>query len=298
MNRLKWYFVMSQAAVLAPMQSVIAQQRTGLGRDYFPALSRPANYPAAKFELFVYPLDKQGVSVQIPFRLETLTYAPDGTALYTSSTTRDQTCIQRVEFHPYRTIQVVCLPALRSVYSMDISVTADMVLVSGVVRNGAKPRWGLFTRQLPEGRMRTVLESPGCRASGDNYVGARLSVSLSPDAARAIAIHNDELELIDIESGTVRSLGEGLRKAAWSPDGRWIAALRRRGSKTLLMDTSNFTQDRYLDESEAQWSPDSRYLLRIKPCPFPIASNGVGTIEALDVVTGKSTAFESSRCSI
>jgi len=120
---------------------------------------------------------------------------------------------------------------------------------------------------------------------------------LSPSGRQAVAIRHDQLELIDIDTRTTRLIGDGFLKASWSPDGRWIAALNRHG-KTVLMDTSDFKTRRTLAESEVEWSPDSRYLLRVKGCFFPIASNGVGTVQALDVNTGQTVTIESSKCKV
>jgi hypothetical protein len=78
---------------------------------------------------------------------------------------------------------------------------------------------------------------------------------------------------------------------------QWIAALDVHG-KTQLIDSVDFKRKRTLIESVVQWSPDSRYLLRIKPCSPPVAVNGVGTVQALDIATGKSLTIESSRCTV
>src|SRR5579872_5802520 len=123
------------------------------------------------------------------------------------------------------------------------------------------------------------------------------SLSLSPDTEQAVAVRRDRLELVRVADGTSRVIAQGILNAAWSPDGRWIAALDVHG-RTELYDTSDFKRKRTLAESEVQWSPDSRYLLRIKSCLFPIAVNGVGTVQALDVATGKSVTIESSRCKV
>jgi hypothetical protein len=87
-------------------------------------------------------------------------------------------------------------------------------------------------------------------------------------------------------------------KAAWSPDGRWIAALQDNGSemRTVLMDTSSFVERRILGESNVECPPDSRYLLAAKDdnhCAY-----NLGTLEAMDVETGKRTTIDSSRCKV
>lgn len=105
------------------------------------------------------------------------------------------------------------------------------------------------------------------------------------------------MELIDIVHGTAEPLGENLFVAAWSPDGKWLAAVERgeRG-RTILMDAKNLSQRRILGNSELDWSPDSHYLLGMKQqdrCgPYS------GTLEAIDIETGRRTTVESSRCQV
>jgi hypothetical protein len=125
--------------------------------------------------------------------------------------------------------------------------------------------------------------------------GQRPSLSLAPDSSEGVAVRGNRLQLFQINGTATRDIAEGIVKASWSPDGRWIAAIDAHG-KTQLIDTTDFKKKRTLDESEVQWSPDSRYLLRIQPCSSPVAVNGAGTVQALDISTGKTTIVESSRC--
>ncbi len=107
--------------------------------------------------------------------------------------------------------------------------------------------------------------------------------------------YQNRLELIDLVRRDTRSLGEGYVKASWSPDGRWIAALENGGKwRTVLIDAGDFTKKRTLVTTEVEWSPDSRYLLRVKPCPRADS----GTIETLNVDSGEVVAIESSKCKV
>ena len=65
------------------------------------------------------------------------------------------------------------------------------------------------------------------------------------------------------------------------------------GAKTL-------SQERILGSTTLIWSPDSRYLLNKKfnlGCGLS-GLGGVGTLEVVDVGTGKRTEVESSSCAV
>ena len=129
------------------------------------------------------------------------------------------------------------------------------------------------------------------------YKSAWLSLSLSPDGRKAVGIHSGRLELIDLEHSSARLLGEGFAKAAWSPDGQWVAALENGGrSRTILLTTDGFTTRKILGTTEAERSPDSRYLLSVSARDH--CGPDYGTLEYVEVATGKRSVIESSRCKV
>lgn len=276
-----------------------AQTSTPVARsifDYRPALSRPAVYPSPAFNLIVFPPGKSDVSVEIPYRLGVFTYSASGRAIYTSSTTPEGTCLNRIDLSPVRATAAACPSNLGGVFSIAVSAKEDKAFVSGRIKEGAQFRCGIFEVRMPEGAIRPVLVLPTCGSNKD-FADSPTSISLSPTADHLVAIRNDVLELIGVENGTTQPIGEGFARASWSPDGRSIAALTRR-DRTIIFDVSSWKKTKELPESTVQWSPDSRYLLRIRWCRFPRAVNPVGTIEILNVNTGKSVAVESSKCSV
>lgn len=101
--------------------------------------------------------------------------------------------------------------------------------------------------------------------------------------------------VIELNSGEARTLGAGYSDAGWSPDGRRIAAVENSGRHTRLFDAATLRQAKTLPGSGAKWSPDSRYLLRVTPCRDEAED---GTIEALDVETGRSVPIPSSHCMV
>lgn len=62
-------------------------------------------------------------------------------------------------------------------------------------------------------------------------------LSLSPDGKRAVGTRAGRVELIDVAKGTVEYLGGEFFIAAWSPDGKWLAALEKgEHGRTILFD--------------------------------------------------------------
>jgi Tol biopolymer transport system component len=112
-----------------------------------------------------------------------------------------------------------------------------------------------------------------------------------------VATHNHHLELIDLVSGVAKPFGEGLLMGAWSPDGRWLAALESDGrGRTILMDAHDYARRRIVGSSDLEWSPDSRYLLGWKE--HDLCGPDFGTLQMIDIETGRATAIESSKCKV
>ena len=124
-----------------------------------------------------------------------------------------------------------------------------------------------------------------------NGTWARCSAILRLSCSR-----EHRLELIDTETKAVPSLGDGFYDAAWSPDGRWIAALGDNGDHTVLIDAFTLTKRKTLPPSEVIWSPDSRSLLASRlrwRCPPDF-----GSLELIDIESGKTSIIQSSACQI
>ncbi len=172
-------------------------------------------------------------------------------------------------------------------------------MISGQYHLSLDGGCGIFEINLSDGKVRKVLDNPACLAPGSQgYFAAWLNISLSPDGQKAVAIRKHRLELLDLTRATVRALGDDFVEAAWSPDGKWIAALRNRGDEwtTVLMGTSSFIVRRIIGNSDVKWSPDSRYLLAGKEDDD--CEDSLGTLEAVDIENGKRTTIDSSKCKI
>jgi WD40 repeat protein len=102
------------------------------------------------------------------------------------------------------------------------------------------------------------------------------------------------VELIDIARGSAEPLDGAFFIAAWSPDGKWLAAVEKgEKGRTILLDAKTLARRRTLGPSEVDWSPDSRYILAVEPCgPYS------GTFSAMSVETGERTVIASSKCRV
>ncbi len=269
--------------------------RGGLLRDYYPSFCRAARYPEPGCEFVIFRDGTQSTLITLPFRLEFLAYARSGKAVYTLSTSTNPICVHRVDLSPVQVVPEVCPPGLATVFAFTVSADAAEVLVSGQIKGVGGVRCGVFDIRLADGETTQILRAGNCGAY--NFQRSWTSLSLAPDSSRGVAVRMDQLELFENGKAGTLSIAVGIVRAAWSPDGRWIAALDRHG-KTRLIDATDFKVKRTLGETEAEWSPDSRYLLSVKECPFPLAVNGVGTIRAIDIDNGNATEIRSSRCQV
>ena len=233
-------------------------------------------------ELRVFPLS--GKAFTIPVRtLSGAVFSPDGRALYGACT-------------PYRDQEKDGDPIRIAICKVDLYTGATTTVPSTVqdlVRCGPKialqiDRVPALT--FPDGNP-TFISLP---ADGQPW----RDLSLSPDGERAVATHNRQLRLIDVVRGTAKPLVDEVFIAAWSPDGKWLAYVENReNGRTILMDAATLSPQHVLGNSELDWSPDSHYLLGMKRsdrCGFQEA----GTLEAIDVPSGKRTTIESSKCQV
>ncbi len=191
---------------------------------------------------------------------------------------------------------------LAIVWSFSASATQDRIIISGMHLDSGTKTCGLFELDATTRVVKPVLLSEDCRCA------AWLDLNLSPDGKHAIAHRTcmeglkDDLELIDLIAGTMSPLGEHLWKAAFSPDGKWIAALENgpRGiSKTVLIDRNDRSRRRELggtSDVEAVWSPDSRYILHVNQTAC--AWQHPLSLEVIDIQGGKRSIVPNSECKV
>jgi hypothetical protein len=258
----------------------------------------PAFYDAGSVgreppKLHVFPVAGQLFTIRLPFQIGRLAASPDGKVLYGSrffDPSEPNTGLYKVEFGPTRAAKVPGSEGLASVNGIAASST-KVVVSAGYLTNGFVSRCGLYELSLASGDVHKILSNPDCK-----YTSSWYSMGLSPDSRRIIAVREHRLELIDTETGAVQPLGNDFNYAAWSPDGRWIAALDGNSDHTVLIDALTLKKRKTLPPSEVIWSPDSRHILASEPharCPPDF-----GTLELIDIDSGKASIIRSSTCQI
>ena len=248
--------------------------------------------------LVVFPFVGEAYSIALPFAIGYFAHTPDGEVLYANADyadmfkglrgAPDRPGVFRFELNSMRP-SLVPGSAEIEVFGLAVSRRQDKLLVSGQVRSDRRLTCGLFEVSLPGGATRNVMEIKDC-----DYRSAWREPSLSPDGEYAVAVRGGSLELFDLKSRKVRSLGNNFVRGSWSPDGDWIAAIRTTG-ETIVMDTGTFVTRRTLADTNGDWSPDSRYLLGTTSAG---CGNEFVTLQAVDVTTGARRTITSSVCKI
>ena len=225
-------------------------------------------------------------------------FAADGRSLY--AVTGES--LIRVDFKPVRYTPV---RGTQGFSIRDYAVTPDgsKVVISGHHREGTTGKCGVFEITVSTGSVRYVL------ADDCAYHWSWMDLAVSPDGNRAVAEygnsnvdHNYRLDLIDLVIGTTKSLGDLIRPA-WSPDGKWIAAIEWNRRRLILLDARNFSNRRNMESTiDAAWSPDSRYLLvwteHLLRCGIFLDVDAPSSFEILEVATGKRSSVDSSQCQL
>ena len=204
----------------------------------------------------------------------------------------------RVDLSPVHVTTLADLVGLGAVFGLVISPHQDKILFTGAGWKGS-PGCDLFEIEASGENFRRLLSDFGCDVGG-----------VSPDGTKMLVRRGDGLSVVDFATGTAVSLGTGLWKGAWSPDGRWIAALhldppseepRPRLSKTIRIDASDFSKRLDLggtNDEEVMWSPDSKYLLYCDWGPSICSHSDGLALVTLDVESGKRVVVKGSKCKI
>jgi hypothetical protein len=237
-------------------------------------------------KLHVFPLDGRSFTVQLPFQLGLFAVSPDGAAIY-AQRTGPKPSLYKIEFGPTRVTKLFDLDRLPPIYGMAASST-KIVVAAGYLGGGP---CGLYELAISSGRAHQILSDSDCKTRSP-----WTSLSLSPDSKRMVAVRTQSLELIDTQTGAFQLLGEGFEYAAWSPDGRWIAALEYNGDHTVLIDAVTLDKRRKLRGTEVIWSLDSHAILASRGHWY--CGPDLATLELIDIQTGKATTVRSSSCKI
>ena len=229
----------------------------------------PALYTSSRagHELKVFPRVGEAFSIPLPIALSSLSFSPDGKALYGSRLFDATMLLQqdpsknggvfKVQFDPVRVSLLPGSERLFPVYSLAVSAAKDMLVAIGFEPGGKRGMSSLLELNLKTGAVRTIVESFAPMTDRTIYYA---NLSLKPDALQATAYHNHRVEIIDLTNGATRLLEAGIEAAAWSPDGRWLAV--NKGATTILLDSSTLKQRRVLGCYASEMVP--RFSLSFK----------------------------------
>jgi hypothetical protein len=149
-------------------------------------------------------------------------------------------------------------------YCLEIAISprADFILASGLLRREGDER-GLFEVSVPGGEIKPIF----LQHEPLEHNIAWTDLSIAPNGYRAVANLGGQLKIIDLAAHKTQPLNAKFFLATWSPDGKWLAVLEKGESgRTILLDATTLQQRRVLGHTELEWSPDSRYLLAIRSC--------------------------------
>jgi WD40 repeat protein len=275
---------MKLTSLLAMLTATLPLQLSGqrkapeppAGYPYSAAFVSTISAPEGHTELVIFPFRAKVRKIPIHHAAAPFSYGLDGRALYGACTPeQDGNSTAKI---------ALCRIDLKTGATIPVVGTIHDFYPSRTNSAGSSESVNVFGLILPDGNVKAV------SLPKDKH--RWMDLSISPDQKRAVATHCGTVELIDLDLGTIRSLGDEFFIAAWSPDGKWLAAVEKgeRG-KTVLMDAKTLSRKRVLGTSELDWSPDSHYLIGFKSC-----DSDFGTLEAVDVETGLRTVIESSRC--
>jgi len=256
-------------------------------------------------ELAVFPLSGKAFGLPLPAALDVLAFGPEGNALYArhlgdmaAVAGEPEPGLVKIEFNPMRVSAVRGSATLSRYYAVAVSRLQDRLILSGHLVGTPRSSCGIFELQLATGSVRPVVESRACDPVTDPPYAHWEYISVSPDGLRAVALRNHRLELINLSDGEVSVVGGGAYlMGAWSPDGRWLAAVKSKADDTSLLNARTLGEGRPIGGTDLQWSPDSRYLLA-RERSLLCGLGETGTFEVVDVALGKRSEVQSSRCLI
>jgi hypothetical protein len=245
--------------------------------------------------LEIFPFAAKAFTIALPFPLGPFAFSPNGKALYGARLFDNPARppipgLFKVDLDPIRATAVRGSEAV-GVESLAVSEHGDKIIIAGGERGAP---CGIFELTLASAAIRRVVTASPCDPL--NISSHWLGISVSPDGTRATAHRNHHLDLIDLVAGTVTQAPDDFLLGAWSPDGKWLAAVKAGSNATVLLDARTLEQRRVIGMTDLVWSPDSRYLLaknRQIPCGPEAA-----TLQMVDVDTGKRIEIRASKCLI
>jgi hypothetical protein len=266
----------------------------------------PGTHYSAAFltggDLVVFPYDGKKITADLPSPFTGYSFSADGKTVYGFARPIGETPppVAVASINPPGLVAIEASRGLRNVQSIAADATGDIMAVTALYQHDRVQQCGVFKLDVAKGTVEHVVNNPGGECV--NFVSLWKGLSLSPDGSRALGTAGSRnLGVIDLKQHRIEKLWPG-SSAAWSPDGKWIAALTYALPVEIqLIRASDLSIARTLGQTSVgrlQWSPDSRYLLLLDMGACGIGTGYFGTLETLDIDTGQRAAITSSRCEV
>jgi hypothetical protein len=295
--------MITMAVVVAMLASPAA--RSAEPASFSPAalVSRQTTGNHAEFFIAVFPPAGKEFEISLPLMPRWFAYGPSGRSVYATALKEtgprsftDERGMFKIELDPVRVSNIEGLDAFYSLGPFAVSQGEDLVVSGGAKGNYPAGSCGVYEIRLPAGDVRAAIETSDCRAGSPWRV-----LSLSPEKTEALISANRNLALLDLAKGSITKIEVQLSKGSFSPDGKWIAAIQINNPnppKLILIDRSDLAKRRDLgasEDSEAVWSPDSKFLLHAVYRPACPSQNPLA-LETLEVQTGTRSVIKESIC--
>jgi len=234
------------------------------------------------YQLILFPLDGPELTVPLPAELpvgmRVLAFSPDGNAIHSQEADplNGSIGIYKIEFQPPRASVVPGSAGMGEIWCLTASPSSGKVIVGGTS--------GSTFEIDPVAAKRLPLPA-----------GPPSTCGVSPDGKQVVRKNGKQLDLVETQTGAsrvIKGVG-GDATCMWSPNGQRLECSG--DGEIAVIDASDTSRRRTFRGGLGEWSPDSKYLLRVKSRLFCL---DFGSLEALDVETGKRKAIKSSDCRI
>ena len=267
-------------------------------------MSRQAAGNQAEFFIAVFPPAGKEFEISLPLVPRWFAYGPGGRSVYATALKEtgprsftDERGMFKIDLDSVRVSTIQGLDAFGSIGPFAVSQGEDLIVSGGSKGNDYPARsCGVYEIHLPAGDVSAAIETSDCRAGSPWRV-----LSVSPENTEALISANRSLALLNLAKGSITKIEGQLSKGSFSPDGKWIAAIQINNPnppKIILIDRSDLTKRRDLgasEDSEAVWSPDSKFLLHAMYRPACPSQNPLA-LETLEVQTGARSVIKESIC--
>ena len=254
----------------------------------------------------VFPAKGAPFTITLPFAPGNIAFSQDGDAVYACGSSSSHRvgsprgegahALAKITFKPVQSIEINTSERL-AIVSISKPSSSSVVFISGNRNStaGSSRQAGIFEINETNGRLRPLKLVEDPTATGTWPLSHWTDLSASPSGSFVATTRNRVLEIISLSDGSIRTIA-GLAMGRWSPDGKWLAAVDLVKGRIVIMDAVTLAITKTLSGSDAVWSPDSKLLLGVEfghGC-----SPYFGTLRTVELLSGKVTLVETSKCQV